>query len=65
MTHSPAHADIGPSAPSKVELIRRARKIREYADLVATRAGQGDIGHALKWLESIRKQATLSDTDPE
>jgi DNA-binding transcriptional regulator YdaS (Cro superfamily) len=65
MTASDAYADIGPSAPSKSEIIRRAGKVREFAALAIERANQGEVTKALHWLDRARVDATLGGDDGE
>ena len=54
-------ADIGPSAPSRQEIRRRARETIDYAKMALERCDQQDATNALKWLEKARLAASARD----
>jgi hypothetical protein len=61
--NSPAHDDINPTAPSKVEIERRARKIREFVNIALERNHHDDQARALYWIGRARIEATLGGDD--
>lgn len=58
MSNSEAFDDIGPSAPSPVQIAGRIRKAKEHLAMAETRLNQGEYGAALRRLDYAAQAAS-------